>query len=114
MTKLKFVAGALLAATLVVPTTTAVATSAKGGGVTAWTPAAGSSGRIAVKDGSDDGDPAKAEYRRKASPGTKRTLWNKGGPRTTAYSGSGSRIISFQACDVNDWDRDDCSGWKTP
>ncbi|UZJ32371.1 hypothetical protein [Streptomyces endophytica] len=114
MKKLQFVAGALLAATLVVPTTSAVATSAKGGGATAWTPAAGDAGRIAVKDSSHDGDPVKAEYERKASPSTKRTLWNKNGPNTTAYSGSGSRIIKFQACDENDWAPDDCSGWKAP
>jgi len=114
MPRFKFIAGALLATALVVPATSAVARSVTGGGATAWSPAKNDSGRIAVKDGSNDGDPAKAEYYRSSSAGTKRTLWNKSGPGTTAYSGDGSRIIKFQACDENDWDSDDCSGWVAP
>lgn len=114
MSRLKFVAAAVLAAGLVIPTTGAVAKTAKGGGVTAWSPAKGDAGRIAVKDDSDDGDPGKAEYYRHSSPGTKRTLWNHSGKGSTVYSGDGSTIIKFQACDENDWDGDDCSGWVAP
>ncbi|MFG2311473.1 hypothetical protein ACGFS9_22830 [Streptomyces sp. NPDC048566] len=113
MTKVKFAAGVLLAATLAVPTGTAFAVDAYGGGAHAWTPAAGDSGRIAIKDNSDDGDDAKAEYYRYNSPTTKRTLWNHSGYGTTVYSGDGSKVIRFQACDDNDWAPDDCSGWKT-
>ncbi|KPC64622.1 hypothetical protein ADL29_10480 [Streptomyces chattanoogensis] len=91
-----------------------MARSVTGGGATAWSPAGGSAGKIAVKDGSDDGDPAKAEYYRHDSAGTKRTLWNKSGPGTTSYSGDGSKIIKFKACHENDWDDDDCSGWVAP
>ncbi|MFJ9850477.1 hypothetical protein [Streptomyces sp. NPDC101150] len=114
MSRFKFVAAAVLAAGLVIPATSAVATSAKGGGVTAWTPAQGDSGKIAVKDESKDGDPGKAEYYRHDSAGTKRTLWNHSGPGTTVYSGDGSAIIKFQACDENYGSADDCSGWKAP
>ncbi|MBQ0986055.1 hypothetical protein KBZ10_16320 [Streptomyces sp. F63] len=88
--------------------------SVTGGGVKAWSPAKNDSGIIAVKDGSKDGDPGKAEYYRSASAGTKRTLWNHSGPGTTVYSGDGSRIIKFKACDENDWAPDDCSGWVAP
>ncbi|GAA4915392.1 hypothetical protein ACFPM3_22155 [Streptomyces coeruleoprunus] len=114
MSKLKFVAGAVLATGLLLPTATAIAATAKGGGATAWSPAKNDSGIIAIKDGSNDGDPAKAEYYRQASAGTKRTLWNHSGPNTTVYSGDGSKVIKFKACDENDWDGDDCSGWVAP
>ncbi|MGW8378009.1 hypothetical protein [Streptomyces sp. ODS28] len=111
---LRFIAAAAVAAALALPTGTAIAKSATGGGVTAWTPAKNDSGIIAVKDGSKDGDPGKAEYYRSASAGTKRTLWNHSGSGTTVYSGDGSRIIKFQACDENNNAPDDCSGWVAP
>ncbi|MFJ7767641.1 hypothetical protein ACIQ1J_04295 [Streptomyces sp. NPDC097107] len=114
MKRVKFVAATLLTAALAVPTATAVAADSYGGGAHAWSPAAGDSGRISVKDGSSDGDPAKAEYYRTASADTKRTLWNKSGPGTTATSGDGSRIYKFKACDVNYGDPDDCGGWVIP
>ncbi|CAL9443317.1 hypothetical protein [Streptomyces sp. enrichment culture] len=114
MKRLKFVAVAVLAASVALPTTSAVAKSLTGGGVTATTPYNNDSGLIAVYDGSDDGDPGKAEYYRHDSAGTKRTLWNKSGYRTTVTSGDGSAIIKFQACDENNASPDDCSGWGAP
>lgn len=114
MSRLKVIAGAALAVGLVLPTTSAVALSAKGGGVTATSPSGGSAGIISVYDGSDDGDPGKAEYYRQSSVGTKRTLWNHSGYKTTASSADGSKIIKFKACDENDWDPDDCSSWVAP
>ncbi|GHK00973.1 hypothetical protein ACWEWI_21335 [Streptomyces sp. NPDC003753] len=116
MHRLKFIAGTLLAAGLILPTTTAIAADSYGGGAHAWSPAAGGdSGKIAIKDNSNDGDPAKAEYFRTASPDTKRTLWNHSGPGTTVYSGDGSRIYKFKACDENDGTPDDCaSTWTIP
>ncbi|MFF2022016.1 hypothetical protein ACFVW2_09435 [Streptomyces sp. NPDC058171] len=104
-------AGLLLAVGLALPTVTATATSVTGGGATAWSPARGDAGRIAVKDGSRDSDPAKAEYFRTASSDRKRTLWNHNGTHTTVYSGDGSKIFKFKACDENFGSRDDCSGW---
>ena len=114
MSRLKLIAGVIVAAGLVLPTTSAFALTAKGGGVSAWSPAQSDSGKIAVKDESKDGDPGKAEYYRQASAGTKRTLWNHSGPGTTVYSGDGSKIIKFQACDENYGSADDCSGWVAP
>ncbi|MCT7354409.1 hypothetical protein N4P33_19945 [Streptomyces sp. 15-116A] len=115
MKRIRFVAAAMLTAALAVPTATAVAADARGGGAHAWSPAAGGdSGKIAVKDNSSDGDPVKAEYYRTSSPDTKRTLWNHSGPGTTAYSGDGSRIYKFKACDENNGSPDDCSGWVIP
>ncbi|MFD5648225.1 MULTISPECIES: hypothetical protein [unclassified Streptomyces] len=114
MRRTKFVAAALLTAALAVPTATAAAASAYGGGAHAWSPAKGDSGRIAVKDNSGDGDPVKAEYYRASSAGTKRTLWNHSGSGTTVYSGDGSKIYKFKACDENNWADDDCSGWVIP
>ncbi|MDN3263119.1 hypothetical protein QWJ26_25560 [Streptomyces sp. CSDS2] len=114
MKRLKFVAVAVLAASVALPTTSAVAKSLTGGGVTATTPYNNDSGRISVYDGSDDGDPGKAEYYRHDSAGTKRTLWNKSGFKTTVVSGDGSAIIKFQACDENNAAPDDCSGWGAP
>jgi len=111
MTRMKFVAATLLTMALAVPTATAVASDAYGGGAHAWTPAGGDSGKISVKDNSEDGDPVKAEYYREASTETKRTLWNHSGPRTTATSGDGSRIYKFKACDENYGNPDDCSDW---
>ncbi|MGI5198491.1 hypothetical protein ACQEVY_33510 [Streptomyces sp. CA-288835] len=114
MKRVRFVAAALLTAALAVPTATAVAASAHGGGAHAWSPAGGDSGKISVKDNSSDGDPVKAEYYRTANPDTKRTLWNHSGPRTTTTSGDGSRIYKFKACDENYGNPDDCSGWVIP
>ncbi|BFP54454.1 hypothetical protein OH733_21715 [Streptomyces griseus] len=115
MTRTKFVAAALLTVALAVPTATAVAADAYGGGAHAWSPAdGGKSGKIAVKDNSKDGDPVKAEYYRTSSSETKRTLWNHSGRGTTAYSGDGSRIYKFKACDENYGSPDDCSGWVIP
>ncbi|MFI9171303.1 hypothetical protein [Streptomyces lincolnensis] len=65
-------------------------------------------------DGSADGDPGKAEYDRKSSQGTKRTLWNHSGSGTTVTSGDGSDIYRFQACDENSSAPDDCSGFIVP
>ncbi|GAA0471815.1 MULTISPECIES: hypothetical protein [Streptomyces] len=114
MKRVKIVAATVLAASLVLPTTGAVAKSLKGGGVTATTPWNNDSGRISVYDGSDDDDPGKAEYYRHDSAGTKRTLWNKSGYKTRVTSGDGSAIIKFQACDENNASGDDCSGWGAP
>ncbi|EPH46143.1 hypothetical protein ABT390_09425 [Streptomyces aurantiacus] len=114
MRRAKAIAGIALVIGVAVPTSTAVAISAKGGGVTATSPWDGDNGLISVYDGSDDGDPGKAEYYRQASPGDKRTLWNHSGFKTRTISGDGSKIIKFKACDDNDWDSDDCSAWKAP
>lgn len=114
MSRIKFVIGAVLAVGLVIPTGSAMALSAKGGGVTATAPYGGDAGVISVYDGSSDGDPGKAEYYRQTSAGTKRTLWNHSGPSTRATSASGSKIIKFQACDENYGTPDDCSGWVAP
>jgi hypothetical protein len=114
MRRVKAIAGIALAIGIGVPTGTAMAESATGGGVTATSPYDGDDGVISVYDGSDDGDPGKAEYYRQASAGTKRTLWNHSGYETTVISASHSKIIKFQACDVNDWSPDDCSGWVAP
>ncbi|WP_251069757.1 hypothetical protein [Streptomyces sp. ISL-96] len=109
MTRMKFVAATLLTMALAVPTATAVAAESYGGGAHAWSPASSDSGKIAVKDNSRDGDPVKAEYYRVDSSETKRTLWNHSGPGTTAYSGDGSRIYKFKACDENYGSPDDCA-----
>ncbi|MFJ6011188.1 hypothetical protein [Streptomyces sp. NPDC092952] len=114
MRRIKAIAAIALVIGVGVPTSTAMALDAKGGGVTATTPYNGDSGVISVYDGSDDGDSGKAEYYRQASAGTKRTLWNHSGYKTRVISGSGSKIIKFRACDDNDWASDDCSGWKAP
>ncbi|WEH33499.1 hypothetical protein PZB75_08995 [Streptomyces sp. AM 4-1-1] len=114
MRRIKAIAGIMLAAGIVLPTSSAVALSVTGGGVTATSPWDGDSGRISVYDGSDDGDPGKAEYYRQDSAGTLRTLWNQSGYKTRATSAGGSKIIKFKACDDNDWASDDCSGWVAP
>lgn len=114
MSRLKVVAGAVIAVALIMPTGSAIALSATGGGVTATSPYNSDSGVISVYDGSADGDPGKAEYYRQASPDTKRTLWNHSGSGTRVISGDGSRIIKFQACDENNAAPDDCSGWVAP
>ncbi|MEU2435217.1 hypothetical protein ABZ595_03275 [Streptomyces rubradiris] len=114
MKRAKIVAATLLTVALAVPTATAVAADAYGGGAHAWSPAGGDSGKISVKDNSSDGDPVKAEYYRTESPDTKRTLWNHSGPGTTVTSGDGSRIYKFKACDENYGDPDDCSKWVIP
>ncbi|WP_329195757.1 hypothetical protein [Streptomyces sp. NBC_01435] len=114
MRRIKAIAGIALIIGVGVPTSTAMALDAKGGGVTATTPWNGDSGVISVYDGSDDGDSGKAEYYRQASAGTLRTLWNHSGYKTRVISGGGSKIIKFRACDDNDWASDDCSGWKAP
>ncbi|MFB7912665.1 hypothetical protein [Streptomyces sp. NPDC056061] len=114
MSRLKIVAGTVLAVSLAFPAAGAFALDAKGGGVTATAPYGGKAGVISVYDGSDDGDSGKAEYYRQTSAGTKRTLWNHSGYKTRATSADGSKIIKFQACDDNDWAPDDCSGWKAP
>ena len=72
---------------------------------TATAPYGGDTGKISVYDGSNDGDPGKAEYYRHDSAGTKRTLWNHSGPGTRVISGDGSAIIKFKACDENDGSR---------
>lgn len=56
----------------------------------------------------------KAEYFRKGSVDTKRTLWNHSGPGTTAYSADGGTIYKFQVCDENYGSPDDCSGFDVP
>ena len=114
MNRMKVVAVALLATSIALPTTTAVARSVTGGGVTATAPYGGDAGKISVYDGSNDGDPGKAEYYRHDSAGTKRTLWNHSGPGTRVISGDGSAIIKFKACDENDGSADDCSSWVAP
>lgn len=114
MSRMKIVVGAMLTIGLVIPTGSAMALSATGGGVTATAPWEQDSGKISVYDGSSDGDPGKAEYYRQSSAGTKRTLWNHSGPGTRVESGTGSRIIKFQACDENAGTPDDCSGWVAP
>ncbi|MER5769281.1 hypothetical protein [Streptomyces sp. NPDC001985] len=115
MTRMKFVAAALITVALAVPMATAVAADAHGGGAPAWSPAdGGNSGKIAVKDNSGDTESVKAEYFRTASPDDKRTLWNHSGRGTTAYSGDGSRIYKFKACDENRGTPGDCSGWVIP
>ena len=114
MNRMKVVAVALLATSLALPTTTAIAKSVKGGGVTVTAPYDGDAGLISVYDGSDDDDPGKAEYYRHDSAGTKRTLWNKSGYKTRVTSGDGSAIIKFKACDENNADPDDCSDWVAP
>jgi hypothetical protein len=114
VSRLKIVAGVFVAAALVLPTSSAIALTAKGGGVSATNPYDGDNGVISVYDGSADGDPGKAEYYRQASPDTKRTLWNHSGSGTRVVSGDGSKIIKFQACDENNAAPDDCSGWKAP
>ncbi|WP_353945298.1 hypothetical protein ABII15_29535 [Streptomyces sp. HUAS MG91] len=114
MKRTKLVAAAVLALGLALPTTTAVAKTLTGGGVTATTPYSSDSGLISVYDGSNDDDPGKAEYYRHDSAGTKRTLWNKSGYKTRVTSGDGSAIIKFQACDENNASPDDCSGWGAP
>ncbi|WP_327678057.1 hypothetical protein [Streptomyces sp. NBC_00467] len=91
-----------------------MAVSAKGGGVTATAPYGDKAGVISVYDGSGDGDAGKAEYYRQTTAGTKRTLWNQSGYKTRTISADGSKIIKFKACDDNDWDSDDCSGWVAP
>ncbi|ROQ80704.1 hypothetical protein OG322_22025 [Streptomyces sp. NBC_01260] len=112
MTRTKIVAAALLTLALAVPTATAAAVDAYGGGAHGWTPATNDSGKVAVKDNSSDGDPVKAEYYRTDTTETKRTLWNHSGPGTTSYSADGARIYKFQVCDENYGTPDDCSGWK--
>ncbi|MFE9457637.1 hypothetical protein [Streptomyces californicus] len=114
MRRVKAIAGIILAVGIALPTSSAMAASAKGGGVTATTPWEKDSGKISVYDDSDDGDSGKAEYYRQTSAGTLRTLWNHSGYKTRAESASGSKIIKFKACDDNDWASDDCSGWVAP
>ncbi|WP_240512649.1 hypothetical protein [Streptomyces griseoruber] len=114
MRRITAVAGLVLAIGIAVPTTSAMALSVKGGGVTATSPWNNNDGLISVYDGSDDGDPGKAEYYRQDSAGTLRTLWNQSGYNTRVISGGGSKVIKFKACDDNDWAEDDCSGWVAP
>ncbi|GAB2866170.1 hypothetical protein GCM10027074_37070 [Streptomyces deserti] len=114
MRRIKAIAGIALAIGIAVPTTSAMAVSATGGGVTATSPWNSDSGLISVYDGSNDGDPGKALYYRQDSAGTERTLWNHSGYRTRVISGDGSKVIKFKACDENNWEEDDCSGWVAP
>ncbi|MEW2494158.1 hypothetical protein AB0942_11505 [Streptomyces nodosus] len=114
MRRFKTIAAVMLAAGIAVPTSSAMALSVTGGGVTATSPWNGDSGVISVYDGSDDGDPGKAEYYRQASAGTLRTLWNQSGYGTRVISATGSKVIKFRACDDNDWATDDCSKWVAP
>ncbi|MFE2929315.1 MULTISPECIES: hypothetical protein [unclassified Streptomyces] len=114
MRRIKAITGIVLAIGIAVPTTSAMALSVKGGGVTATSPWNSDSGLISVYDGSDDGDPGKAVYNRQDSAGTDRTLWNHSGFKTRVISGDGSKIIKFMACDDNDWASDDCSSWVAP
>jgi hypothetical protein len=110
------VAGGLLAAVVMVPTASAMATTVyafNGDGervATAWAPAAGDAGKVAVRDESA-GNWVKAEYYR-ARSNDKRTLWNKSGAGRTVYSAHGAKVIKLQACEDIDWGRDHCSGWK--
>jgi hypothetical protein len=112
----KMIAGGVLAATVLLPTGTAMATTARaynGDGelvATAWAPAAGDVGKIAVRDESA-GHWVKAEYYR-ARSNDKHTLWNKSGARRTVYSAHGSKVVKLQACEDIDWGPDHCSGWK--
>ncbi|WP_338684655.1 hypothetical protein QD712_29670 [Streptomyces acidiscabies] len=114
MRKMKVIAAVVLAVGVAVPTSSAMALSVKGGGVTATSPWGGDNGVISVLDESNDGDPGKAEYYRQDTAGTKRTLWNHSGPGTRAISAGGSKIIKFKACDENAVVEDDCSGWVAP
>ncbi|MFD5481761.1 hypothetical protein [Streptomyces hawaiiensis] len=114
MRRIKTIAAVVLAVGIAVPTSTAMAVSAKGGGVTATSPWNSDSGLISVYDGSADGDPGYADYYRQDSAGTLRHLWNHSGSGTRVISGDGSKVIKFKACDENNWDEDDCSGWVAP
>lgn len=111
MSKVKFLAWAVLAAGLAMPTASAVAVSAYAGGAHAWSPAQNDAGKIAVKDNSGDGDPVKTEYYRVDSMSTLRTLWNHSGYNTTAYSADGAKINRFRAIDENNAAPDDISDW---
>jgi hypothetical protein len=112
--KIKVLAGGVLAAMLLLPAGTAMATSAwayDGSELVAhaWAPAQNDPGKVAIKD-SSAGNWVKVEYRRTSS-GDKHTLWNKAGSGTTAYSGGGARVYEIHACEDIDWGPDNCSGW---
>lgn len=113
MKLIRFAAAALLTAAIAVPTSAAVAaTHSKTTGVDAWAPADYDTGKIAVRDTAKDGDPVKAEYYRKASLDTKRTLWNHSGSPTKVTSGDGSKVIKHRGCVSLNLKPDRCASWK--
>jgi hypothetical protein len=110
MKRTRIVATTMLGLALAVPTGTAVAVTISEAGATAWSPAASDSGKVAVKDTQEDGDPVKVQYYR-SGDSDYRTLWNHSGVGTTAYSADGATIKEIRACESRDWAPDACSGW---
>lgn len=111
----RFVAGGIIAASVLLPTAGALATSAyayNGDGelvAHAWAPARNDPGKVAIKDNSG-GNWVKVEYYR-ARNNDRHTLWNKSGSGTTVYSGHGNKVIKIHACEDIDWGPDNCSHW---
>ncbi|MFW5417884.1 hypothetical protein J0910_14830 [Nocardiopsis sp. CNT-189] len=108
----KLIAGTAIAALAALPllSGTAMAITATQGNDKAYTTSSGA--KISVYDGEDDNRTVYGNYYRQASAGTERTLHNKSGYKTTATSGSGSKIIKLRVCEsIGSWP-DSCSDWK--
>ncbi|MFF0630788.1 hypothetical protein [Streptomyces sp. NPDC004296] len=101
------VAGAALAGAS--PAFAAFESYSPGGKVGSWTQNNDTQVAVMLHSARDIGF---ANYYRTTDPDSYYTLWNKGGPGSTAYSGTGGRVTDLRTCTwVKDND-DECSRWE--
>jgi hypothetical protein len=80
-------------------------------GAHAWSH--GTNTQVAIQDTKADGDSVYVNYFRSSSSSDMKTLHNKSGNGTKAYSPTGSTVKKIQACLSLDWESDSCDSWRS-